>query len=113
MGAARYRRVVKILIAVPLLAIAAVVALLGIIWLDHFRETTLPKPTGPFAVGRTQYVWTDSAHADSSAPGLERKVLAWIWYPAANASNQVHDDYLPLRGGLHSRAKRGLFSHNL
>lgn len=95
METARYWRVLKILIAVPVLAIAAVVALLGIIWLDHFRETTIPKPTGPFAVGRTQYVWTDSAHADSPAPGLARKVLAWIWYPAATAGNQVHDDYLP------------------
>lgn len=97
MAAARYWRVLKILIAVPLFAIAAVVALLGILWLDHFRETTLPKPTGPFAVGRANYVWTDSARLDSLAPPpvTERKLLAWVWYPAAISSKQAFDDYLP------------------
>ena len=91
-----FRRVLKIVAAVPLFAFAALVALLAILWVDHFRQTTLPKPTGSFAVGRTQYVWTDSAHTNSlAAPGVERKLIAWIWYPAAPASNQMSDDYLP------------------
>ena len=83
--------------AIPLAAIVAVVALLGILWLDHFRETTLPTPTGAFTVDRANYVWTDSMRLNSLAPlpANERKVLAWVWYPAANPSKQVFDGYLP------------------
>ncbi len=52
-------RVIKIVVVLALLAVAGIVLLL---WLDHARETTLPTPTGPFAVGRTTYVWSDAAH---------------------------------------------------
>lgn len=40
---------------------------------------------------------TDSARLDTLAPPplTERKLLAWIWYPAATPSKQVFDDYLP------------------
>ncbi len=97
MATPKYRRVLKIVVAVPLFAVTAIVAFLGLLWLDHFRVTVLPTPTGPFAVGRTQYVWADSAYTDSAAPpsGTETKLLAWIWYPAATPPNQVFDDYLP------------------
>lgn len=97
MLAATYLRVLKILVAIPIFAVAAVTVLLGSLWLDHFRETTLPKPTGPFAVGRTQDVWTDSAHRDPLAPlsGTDTKLIAWIWYPAAAPSGQTSADYLP------------------
>jgi hypothetical protein len=58
-----------------------VVALFGIpvllrwMWLDHFRETKLPQPTGPFAVGRVTYAWKDPGHT----------------YPANPASHTVED----------------------
>jgi dienelactone hydrolase len=71
--------------------------LLGLLLLDHNRDTTLPTPSGPFAVGRTTYVWNDS-QADPLAPqpGSKRQLLAWIWYPAAPGQPaQTVDDYLP------------------
>ena len=46
-------RAIKIVLVVALFAVLAIAFLLGLMWLDHNRETTLPTPTGPFAVGRT------------------------------------------------------------
>ena len=91
-------RVIKIMVVMVLFAVVGIVALLGLLWLDHTRYTTLPTPTGPFAVGRTTYVWSDAAHADPMAPqpGSKRELLAWIWYPAASPrSSPSVDDYLP------------------
>jgi dienelactone hydrolase len=91
-------RVIKTLVVMVLFAIIAIAVLLGLMWLDHNRETTLPTPTGPFAVGRTTYVWSDPDHLDPMAPqpGSKRELLAWIWYPAApRQPSQTVDDYLP------------------
>jgi hypothetical protein len=91
----RVERLIKI---AALTATLAIPVLLGLLWLDHIRQTTLPMPTGPFAVGRTTYVWTDPAHDDPLAPrpGTKRELFAWIWYPAApRQPSQTFDDYLP------------------
>jgi predicted dienelactone hydrolase len=91
-------RVIKTMVAVTLFAVVGIGVLLGLLWLDHNRETTLPTPTGPFAVGRTQYVWSDATQAELLAPqpGTKRELLAWIWYPAApRQPSQTFDDYLP------------------
>ncbi len=90
-------RVIKALVVVALFAVVAIAVLLGLMWLDHNRETSLPTPTGPFAVGRTTYVWSDPAQADTMAPqpSTKRELLAWIWYPAApRQPSQTFDDYL-------------------
>jgi dienelactone hydrolase len=91
-------RAIKTLAVVAMLAVVAIAVLLGFVWLDHNRETTLPTPSGPFAVGRTTYAWSDPAHPDPMAPqpGIKRELLAWIWYPAApRQPSQKVDDYLP------------------
>ena len=91
-------RAIKIVVVAALFAVVAIAFLLGLMWLDHNRETTLPTPTGPFAVGRTTYVWSDPAHLDRTAPqpGTKRELLAWIWFPAApRQQSQTFDDYLP------------------
>src|SRR6266446_1068094 len=91
-------RVIKTLVGAALFAIVAIAVLLGLMWLDHNRETTSPSPTGPFAVGRTTYVWSDRIHLDpmASQPGTKRELLAWIWYPATpRQMSQTVDDYLP------------------
>jgi dienelactone hydrolase len=91
-------RAIKIVAVVALFALVAIAVLLGLMWLDHTRETALPTPTGPFAVGRTTYVWSDPAHLDRTAPqpGTKRELLAWIWFPAApRQQSQTFDDYLP------------------
>jgi len=90
-------RAIKVLAVIILLAIVGIALLPGLLWLDHFRETTLPAPGGPLAVGRAQYVWSDAAHTDPLAPqpGTKRELLAWIWYPAAPRSPSQTLDYLP------------------
>jgi hypothetical protein len=68
------------------IAVLGVATLLGALWLEHWIPVTLPVPTGPFAVGRATYAWSDAAHSD----------LVWIWYPAAAAqSPALTEDYLP------------------
>ena len=78
------RKIIRILV---LLAVFGIPVLLGLTWLDHFRETTLPEPTGPYAVGRVTYDWKDPRHTE---------LLAWIWYPATPTQpSQATSDYLP------------------
>lgn len=89
---------IKTLTVMVLFAVAGIAILLGSLWLDHTRETNLPTPTGPFAVGRTTYVWSDAAHAQLMAPqpGTKRELFAWIWYPAAHRrQSQTVAAYLP------------------
>ena len=91
-------RMIKTLVVLALFAVVGVAVLLGLLWLDHNRETMLPTPTGPFAVGRTTYVWSDAAQAELMAPqpGTKRELFAWIWYPAEpQQPSQAVDDYLP------------------
>ncbi|HVF61180.1 MAG TPA: hypothetical protein VNJ70_15340 [Thermoanaerobaculia bacterium] len=70
------RRVVKGCAVVPLLGVLGIGALFGALWLEHRSKTTLPAPTGPFAVGRASSVW-------AGGPGTGRELAVWIWYPAA------------------------------
>jgi hypothetical protein len=80
------KRLVKIVAAVALAAVLGIAVLVGLIWLDHTRETTLPVPSGPLAVGRTSTVWRDT----------KRELFVWMWYPAApRQASQTIDDYLP------------------
>jgi len=81
-----------------MLCVLGITVLLGLLLLDHNRDTTLPTPTGPFAVGRTRYAWSDASQADPLAPQprTKRELLAWDWYPAAPVQQaRTVDDYLP------------------
>jgi len=81
-----------------MLGVLGVGALFGSLWLEHRTEVTLPTPTGPFAVGRATYAWTDDAHADTLAPvpGTKRELIVWIWYPSAPGRSAAKSaDYLP------------------
>jgi hypothetical protein len=79
-----------------LCGLAAIPILLGLLWLDHNRDTPLPAPTGSFAVGRLLYDWIDDKTVDARAPqpGTKRELLVWIWYPATVGKSAV-DDYVP------------------
>lgn len=94
------RRAFKIVSAFGLAVVVAVVVSLGILWIDHTRSTTLPVPSGPFAVGRTTLAWKDPVHVDPLAPqpGTKRELFVWVWYPAATPQPpQAFDSYLPDR----------------
>ena len=91
-------RVVRVVALLAMSGVAGVAVLLAALWLDRRAATTLPTPTGPFAVARTICDWSDEAAVDTLAPvtGTKRELLAWIWYPATpEQSGAVVDDYVP------------------
>jgi dienelactone hydrolase len=93
-----YWRSAKALARIVLVAVTGIVVLLASMWVDHTRSTMLPTPTGRFAVGRSTYVWSDTARSELMAPepGAKREVFAWIWYPAtAQPPSQPVNHYLP------------------
>jgi hypothetical protein len=56
--------------------------------------TTLPAPTGPFAVGKITAHWTDESRIEPLSPNHEpRELMVDIWYPA-EPSNGVPVAYL-------------------
>ena len=61
-------------------AVAVVVLLIGGLWVEHSLPIELPRPSGPWPVGRA-----------SRTVGAD--VTAWIWYPAAHS--QFVAPYLP------------------
>jgi predicted dienelactone hydrolase len=99
-------RIITVLIRVGLFAVVAVPLVL---WLEHLIPLTLPKPTGPFAVGRVITDWSDSGTADSLAPepGTHRQLIVWIWYPAVETSGGT-SEYLPARLAAADEHARGV-----
>ena len=90
--------IVRAVAGTALFAVVGITLLLGSLWIDHTRQTTLPTPSGPFTVGRTTDDWNDAATPDLMAPqrGTKRQLLAWIWYPAApQQPSQTVAEYLP------------------
>ena len=94
----RARRIFKFFAVLALSGALGVAALLGALWLEHRTAITLPAPTGPFAVGRATFAWTDDTHSDPLAPvpATKRQLLVWIWYPAAPPQpSKTPAEYLP------------------
>ena len=90
----------KALAGLLTLGVIGIGLILGSMWLDHRNATTLPVPTGGFAVGRTSFAWVDSTQTDKLAPqpGMPRELVVWIWYPSADhsATATTMADYLPI-----------------
>jgi predicted dienelactone hydrolase len=86
--------------------------LLGValLWLEHRTDTVLPMPTGTFAVGRVQLDWVDQGVLDrcAPAPGADRELAVWIWYPAAADRSASACDYLPAQSREAVERARGL-----
>src|SRR5690348_15810104 len=96
---ARARLAHCILKGVAHLATAGVLCLVAFVValrLEHGMPTTLPTPTGPFAVARTIDAWRDDA-ADSlaPAPNTKRELLVWLWYPSVRGPSDPVADYVP------------------
>lgn len=105
-----FRRLIRILALFVVLGILGVGALLASLWLEHTARVTLPKPSGPFAVGRAIYDWVDQNTFDGLAPlpRTKRELLVWIWYPAAAGPSLATDDYLPVPTRVAFEHSRGL-----
>jgi hypothetical protein len=52
---------------------------------DQASMRSLPQPTGPFAVGRVAYDWTDSSRREALSNDSEarRELMVCVWYPSA------------------------------
>ncbi len=103
-------RIFKGFAVLAMLGVLGVGALLGSLCLERRTEITLPTPTGPFAVGRAIYDWTDDARLDTLAPvpGTKRELLVWIWYPSAAEQSVAMDDYVPAQMRAAAGPKGGL-----
>jgi dienelactone hydrolase len=91
------RRILQICAVLAILGVVGVGALFGTLWLEHRSDTTLPEPTGSFAVARATYAWANDA-SDATAPvaGAERELVVWIWYPTEDRQTAAMvNDYLP------------------
>lgn len=55
----------------------------------------LPAPTGPYAVGRTEFVWTDKSRPDPQDPSGYREIAVWVWYPASPMPGAQPARWLP------------------
>lgn len=77
--------------------ICMLAALSGLLWLEHRRPLSLPEPTGPFAVGRTSYEWTEPTGRNEPAGevGAKRDLVVWMWYPAKRGTALRRAAYVP------------------
>ncbi|HEV2246514.1 MAG TPA: hypothetical protein VGW37_07655 [Terriglobia bacterium] len=95
-------RVVRTASIAVLVLILVILGLIGVFGaMVHFgdhRDVALPKPSGPYAVGRTLFDWTDPKRNDpySSAVGKHRELMVWLWYPAATSQEAKSADYIPV-----------------
>ena len=57
----------------------------------------LPRPTGPYAVGRVSYDWIDTTRPEvlAKAPNTHREIIVDVWYPAAPLLGASTAPYLP------------------
>src|SRR5437868_9754989 len=96
---------------VAFVGLAGVVLLVALLWWERNQPLELPAPTGPFAVGRVTYDWTDDAKVDTLAPspGTKRELLVWVWYPSATQSAPA-DDYVPAQMRAAAGPARGPLS---
>ena len=104
------RRILKSLAILMALGVLGLVGVIASLWLGHRFATTLPAPTGPFAVGREIFDWVDDQTNDPAAPtpGTKRELLVWIWYPTdPDQPAATADDYLPARARVAVERHRG------
>jgi hypothetical protein len=61
------------------------------------QQTLLPKPTGPYAVGRTSFYLVNESvrDEDGSRPDRKREFMVLVWYPAAANSKAPPSAWLP------------------
>lgn len=79
------------------------------------QSLVLPAPTGPYAVGRIEYDWTDQSRYDPLAPhaGLKRELVVWAWYPALREPGAQVAPYLPSKWAQLSDEQHGFIGQQL
>src|SRR5579871_87087 len=94
------RRLGRLVLWTIVIGAISLVTLIGGLWLgcilQRNKEVVLPRPTGPYGVGRAAFVWTDPTRTETLTADhdAKRKLLVWVWYPAAVTSTARPADYL-------------------
>src|SRR5215813_13733327 len=70
-----------------------ILSLLALSLLQTPPRSSLPSPTGPYALGRTLVHWVDDKRPDLIGNG-HRELSAYIWYPAATVKSE-YAVYMP------------------
>ncbi len=108
------RRVICIAAVCVALCLAAIVACVIYLAVRRGTSVALPRPTGPYGVGRVEYDWVDPMRADPFAPartrGGKRELAVWMWYPTAPGAGAAPAPYLPPTWGNAREADRGAWA---
>ncbi len=92
------------------LILLAVLTLLGYVAIFQKQAVSLPAPSGPYRVGRSEYDWVDTSRTDplSDQANLKRELLVWVWYPANSSPSGPAAPYLPPEWARAQAADQGL-----
>ncbi len=71
----------------------------------------LPPPEGPFAVGRTRFIITDTGRPEAFDPERRRGIDVAVWYPAVDAARQMPRAAYLLSGPEEVRSFASLFGN--
>ena len=76
--------------------VAGIVIFVAFSAVMRVQGVTLPDPTGPMAVGRTEIALNDAGRIDPFFnDGRARELAVWIWYPAVEGASGPPAAYLP------------------
>lgn len=91
------KRLVRLLLLVLLVIVLVIISGVAYIEIRRHQMLVLPQPSGPYAVGRMEYDWTDPSRMDplASRPGIKRELVVWAWYPASRIPGAHPAPYLP------------------
>lgn len=84
------------LLIASIIGILAIASILLVVEIRHNSTVNLPMPSGPYAIGRVLYDWTDYARPEiySNQVGAHRELLVWVWYPAVRQAGAQTAPYL-------------------
>ncbi len=108
------KRLARILL-ILLLVIVVIISSVALVEIRRHQALVLPAPTGPYAVGRMEYDWTDQSRTDLFAPhaGTKRELVVWAWYPAVRAPGARPAPYLPQKWARLSDQQHGFIGRQL
>ena len=111
----RLKRLARILLILLLVIVVIIVSCVAFVEIRRHQALMLPAPTGPYAVGRMEYDWTDLSRNDLLAPhaGTKRELVVWAWYPAMRVRGAQLAPYLPSKWGQLSDQQHGFIGQQL
>jgi len=72
-------------------AAAGLAAVAGVLYYRNDRPIVLPKPRGPYPIGRVLFDWTDERR--------QRELMIFVWYPAPPGTVGRSAEYVPGKWG--------------